>query len=147
MPSPAQYLTVFQKGQRAILVSVGDVQHSLRDYPACRTKLAVLLEKLLVHWKKQDESFWTALAEVFATDRPAQKIVEFLVFDLKELKVKYLAFEDRYLLALPGGERRTFPKDGKDFLQAVLDRIQMEEEYLFPLLKRWQHMPENDVPE
>lgn len=137
MTTCPDYHKIFQQGHHTILQSVDKVQIAARSYSAGRAAFTEFGEVLLAHFRKQDVPFFRALQEFFAEDREALKMIEFLIVDLKDMKVRYLIFDDRYGLYPTGNDARTFAKDFRELADAVIGRIRLEEEYLFPLLDRW----------
>jgi hypothetical protein len=137
MSALPDYQKILQQGHRAILPAIDKVQMSVRSYPAARTAFVQLGEVLLAHFGSQDERFFGVLQDFFAQDREALKIIEFLIVDLKDMKIRYLVFDDRYGSPPTGNEAKTFAKDFRELAEAIIVRIRMEEEYLVPLLARW----------
>ena len=95
-----------------------------------------LTEKILQHLARQDKTMMDRLVEFYRDDRAASKMLEFLIHDLKDLKVKYLVFYDLHSAELTGGRPRSFPLDFTEFAKGILSRITIEEDYLFPLLEK-----------
>jgi hypothetical protein len=62
-------------------------------------------------------------------------VVPLLIQDLKEVKVKHFSFFEKH--AAEPGPGRLYPliRDFTEFVRAVMDRFQLEEEYLLPILR------------
>ena len=130
------YQKLFQQSHQAILGDLARIELTARFYSNARALLVGLRETLQLHLGRQDESFFSRLRDAVSEDRQAVKLLEFLVFDLKEVKVAFLVFFDRYDGYPTPGEGKTFPKDFREFSAIVVRRLQAEEDYLFPLFKR-----------
>ena len=126
----------FKRAHEAILRTIAQIQPLIRSYPHAKPLLRQFNEQLLAHLGRQDEELVGRLTECYSADHQSMKILEFLQHDLKETKISYLIFFDKYSGEFAQIEPRGFTKACQDFIQKVLARIQMEEEYLFPLLER-----------
>ena len=87
-------------------------------------------------WGRQNEEFWEQLNSFYKDNREATKMLEFLIHNLKDLKVKYLIFFDIYNDEWGHVGSKNFSKDFMNFAEEILVRIKLEEEYLFPLLEK-----------
>ena len=128
-------MKTFKTAHHAIVDGVSQVQLFLRSYKEARAKLNVVEELLLNHFGRQDEKFFNDLMGFYQSDRQRLKMLEFLSVDLKDIKIQYLTFCDRYWGEWSDIKMRNFPKDFTDFTALILQRVRIEEEYLFPLLE------------
>ena len=130
-PSPQQLIKSFKTGHQAILGSLSEVQLVARSYLQARKKICELEERLFVHWGRQNDIFFKQISDSAGEDRETAKIIEFLIHDLKDVKITYLEFADKY--SGSGGDviGRTFAKDFQKITDTIVTRIQAEEEYLF----------------
>jgi len=136
MSTPAEYLKILGRAHHAVLLSVSQIQSVVRSYSSARALLGGLGEQLLAFLGVEDEEFFRSLRDLLSEDRPALKMLEFLELDLKDLKIKYLVFYDRYTNIPTGNEDRIFLRDYREFSAAIVARVNLESEYLFPLLQR-----------
>ena len=136
MNNSKELIERFRRGQEAILLTLGQIQVVVRSYPQAKQKLRELNEKLLAHLGLQTDSFFKKLSDSCALDHETRKMLEFLTHDLKDLKIKYLIFFDKHTGEMGVMSARTFLKDFNEFSEAILMRMKIEEDYLFPLLKR-----------
>jgi len=123
-------------GQEAILLSLQQIQMDVRRYNVVKPVVRKLQEQLFSHFGHQNKEFFNQLREFFKEDQGKEKYIEFLEFNLKEIKVTTLLFYDQF----PGGMADihpvNFPKHFMDFSQELSMRIGFEKEYLFPLLDK-----------
>lgn len=129
-------LVKFRLDHESILQSITEIQPLSRAYLHVKPKLRELFDKLLGHLEKQNNAFFEKLKEPLEGDHHSLKMIEFLSFDTKELKIKTLMFLDKYSVGSEDFKVRNFSKDFLDFSQGLISRIRMEEEYLFPLLEK-----------
>lgn len=116
--------------------SLDSVQPFVRVYPQAKTRLREFYRRLLVFFSKEDEVFFQALYQRYKDDRAATSMIDFLSHDLKDLKVQFLMFSEKYSGEVQGQNTHMFPKDFTDFCALVMARIKIEEERLLPLLEK-----------
>lgn len=121
---------------QAIVNEIDSIQSSARSYTAVKPHLREMSKILLAHFSRQNDPFFDKLRQSTAGDRQAAKMIEFLSYDTKDIKIKFLVFFDRYSGDLADIGSRTFPKDFTDFAREILSRVRLEEDYLFPLIAR-----------
>jgi len=131
-----QLVSNFKSGHRDLLLAINEVQESLRSYPKAKPRLRDFHEILVSHFGRQDEALYDRLHLSFIGDRSKEKIIEFLSHDLKEVKIKCLLFYDQHSGELADNNYRNFARDFQQFLDSVVARVKVEEEYLFPLLEK-----------
>lgn len=134
MNTEVPLVTSFKEAHRSILLAIDQIHAELRSYSKIRYGLSSFNEMLSAHCKRQDKEFFLHLTKRCLGDRESLKLLEFLELDLKELKVQMLIFFDRYSQGCGEIVARNFPRDFTAFSRVVIDRIETEEEYLFPLL-------------
>jgi hypothetical protein len=134
--SPDACVNQYRLSQEAVLAAVLKMKEWLRDPAATRRSWPALREQLFTFFGRQDRGFFSALQEFFARDREAEKMLEFLECDLKELKLTLAELEAKYG---EGGAaaRRVAPRDFTELAGRVVGRIRLEEEYLVPLLEKY----------
>lgn len=125
------------KGHGAIVAAIDQVYSVSRSYPKAISKLHALDDMLASHIGRQDREFYEQLTSFYADDCKASKMLEFLIYDLNELRIQHLGFFDKYLYGVSGIGVRNFPKDLKGFGDKIILRLTMEEDYLFPLLENY----------
>ena len=119
---------------RSILETIDRLQLNLRNYPQAKPLIRELHQKLLAHFGQQNESLLAPLKDYYSGHRNEAKMIEFLEFDLKEIKIKLLVFYDQHSGELEDTNSRSFPGDFNDFSGFIMGRIKMEADYLIPLL-------------
>ncbi len=126
----------FHRGRETIMHSLVQIQALRNNYREARKITGECREKVYYYLGKQDGQFYAKITDFFCDNRPALKIVEFLVQDLKELKGKTFGFFEKYGVQNPFEQGRNFARDLREYQQALLERFRVEEDYLLPLLKR-----------
>ncbi len=132
-----ELITSFKAAHQTILISLQEVQSFSRSYTHVKPKIRDLHAQVLVHFERQGKGFYQQLSHFYSEDREASKMLEFLVHDFKEIKIKYLIFYDRHSGEMADVNARSFPKDFMEFVDALIARIKIEQEYLFPLLNKF----------
>ena len=129
-------LKELEAGHKAILENLDQIQYSTHNYPEAKPKLRALQEILLSHFSKQNVKVLNELVDSFKGDREADKMLEFLKVDLKDMGIKTLIFFDEHRADMVDVKPGRFPQDFFQFAQDLKVRINIEHEYLFPLLER-----------
>ena len=138
-----QSVESFRSGHNSILHTVEQLQNVARTYLQAKPILRALHVQLLNYFSQQDQKMLDELYAFYVDDRPSYKLVEFLEHDLKDIKIKCLIFYDKHSGEVADLNARSFPLDFQNFLQEILDRMNVEEEYLFPLLEKLAHRQQN----
>ncbi|MFH1359446.1 MAG: hemerythrin domain-containing protein [Candidatus Omnitrophota bacterium] len=125
----ARYKTVHQ----AIVNNLDQVQVLSRSYAQAKPWIRALRERLLAHLSKQDDDFFDDLRKVHQYDLHALKMIEFLSKDVRNTKVKYLIFFEKYSGEMGDFGSKAFPKDLMTFSDDIIGRLRIEEEYMLPL--------------
>ena len=125
----------FRKAHDGIVTLIDQIQQVVRFYPKARGKIGELDKVVTLHLTMQDEKLYATLAHHYEAQRDKIKTIEFLVHNLKEIKIKHLMFCDRYQQGVGEIVQRTFPKDFTEYVQELVTRLDLEEEYLFPLIE------------
>ena len=129
----ARRIERLRRGQEQILKAVARIQALPRSHAPSEPLLAALGQCLLTHWGEQDEEFFQSLAGRHAARPDRVKILEFLALDLREQKIRYLAMSEEFEQPGPAGPARR--RELREFLRGVIERLNMEEDYLIPLLR------------
>jgi len=132
----ANVISRFRLHHQAIIDAINQVMMNSRSYMDVKPNLRSFREALLNHYSQQNEELWNWLESSYLSDREASKMIDFLMHDLKESKVKFLIFFDKYSGEMGDMGSRSFPKEFSDFSKEIQTRLQIEEEYLFPLLEK-----------
>ncbi len=132
----ANVISRFRLHHQAIIDAINQVMMNSRSYMDVKPNLRSFREALLNHYSQQNEELWNWLESSYLSDREASKMIDFLMHDLKEAKVKFLIFFDKYSGEMGDMGSRSFPKEFSDFSKEIQTRLQIEEEYLFPLLEK-----------
>ena len=137
MKETADSLRQFKVAHQSILETIDQIQQSVRFYNQVKPHIRILEDQLLVYFGKQDENLYGPLIVHYAANREATKMIEFLRLDLRDLKIKLLIFFDQHSGEMGDQHARNFPKDFMEFAAAVIGRMRIEEDYLFPLLQNF----------
>ncbi len=130
------YLKTIKLGHQTVVEALSTTQPFARSYQDAKAPLRSLREILAMFLGRQDQALFDRLYQFYSDDRPSTKMIDFLVHDLKDIKIQYLIFFDKYSTESWLSRSSSFPKDFGDFSSQVLARIKIEEEYLFPLLQK-----------
>lgn len=128
------FIEEFKQGQESVLVTLEQIAQHARSFGKARPQLPELENKLLLHLQYQQNKIYPALADFFSENREAAKKMEFLRYEINELKVKTAIFTDKYSFNFSAVTARNFPIAFMEFRQAVIERIRSEGEQLLPLL-------------
>ena len=131
-----QFSSTLRQGHQALKECIVAVQTVVRSYPEARPALHALETVLITHWERQTQQVFTDLSRFFQESRQDIKMLEFLLHDLKDMKIKTLVFYDQYSGALPIQEAHSLRKNFHRFTEDILNRIRIEEEYFLPLLAK-----------
>jgi hypothetical protein len=135
MTNPAYNKNIFRLAHETILSSLQNIQSRARAFPEARKYFPDLTEALNLHLERQGDPFYPGLEAFFSDNRKALVIITFFKKDLKEVKVAYLMFQEKYATGCPRPiDIRRFPLDLSQFFGLLRSRIIAEEEYLLPLL-------------
>lgn len=126
----------FRIGHQAIVDLLERIQGTARSYPAAKPHIRALATTLVTHFGRQDNRLFEDLRFFYREDRQSSKLLEFVVHDLKDIKIKYLIFFDKHSGELADLGSPTFPRNFTDFSKDILARIKIEEEYLLPLIEK-----------
>ena len=129
-------LRKFKTSHRSILETIDQLRLTLRNYPEAKPILRGLHQQLLTHLGRQDGTLFASLKNFYLSKRESEKLIEFLEFDLMEIKVKFMVFYDEHSGASEDSNARSFSRDFGDFSALIRERIKMEEDYLIPLLEK-----------
>lgn len=121
---------------QSMLETIDQLKASSRNYFLAKPLIQKFHQQMLNHFGRQDGAFFAPLREHYASDRVSAKTIEFLEFDLKDIKVNLLVFYDKHSGELGDINARSFSKDFSDLSGLITGRIKMEEHYLIPLLKK-----------
>jgi len=130
------YLQILRVGHQAVVCAIDQTQPFLRSYKQAKPRIRGLEEQLLTFFAQQDKAMFDTLYDFYEGDRESAKMIDFIFHDLKDIKVKYLMFFDKHTGEAYDTSAASFPKDFMDFSGQILSRLRIEEEYLFPLLKK-----------
>ena len=121
----------------AILNCIDQIQPLLRSYPQAKLKLREFQNQILLHFERQNTILCNELIAFYASDRQIGKIIEFLIHDLKEVKIKTLLFFDDHPGDMADIRPKNFIRDFTDFSHIIFVRINMEREHLFPIIEKF----------
>ena len=124
---------------QSLLASLDQIQPLLRSYSQAKPKLRDFQLKVLAHVGFQNNDFYAPLFTFFDGERQDLKMLESLQTDLKNVKIETLVFFERHSGEMDDHHSRNFPKDFTDFTKLWVGRIQLEENFLFPLLEKFEN--------
>ena len=127
---------VFRRRREQIMHSMVRLQSLRTNFREARKIIGEPREMIYYYFGRQDDAFFGQMETFFRDNRPALKMIEFLRHDLKEMKIKTFGFFEQYGFGNPLEQGRHFARDLRWYMQLVVDRFKVEEEYLMPLLKR-----------
>jgi len=120
------------RGQDAVLADLERITENPREFEAVQPKLVHLQEQILTLLQFQSQRLMPLAQRVVSANRAQQ--VEFLNYEIREMKVKTLEFFDRYGPAPNAIIRRNFVKDFMQYRKEVLAWINSQSENMLPLL-------------
>lgn len=126
---------------QSIVDSIDRIQPLTRNYMAAKPRVCEMRERLLAHFGGQDSEFFERLSAFYQDDRQSMKMIEFLIHDLKEVKIRFLVFFEKYTGELADRGSRDFSLDFIQLSKDVLSRIKVEEDYLLPLVDKLPALP------
>ena len=126
----------FKTGHQSIVDILDRTQGVVRSYSVAKPNIREMSKILLAHFGRQDKEFFDKLHSFYQSDRQATKMIESLIHDLKDTKVKYLVFFDKYSGEMGDIGSNNFPRDFIAFAHDILGRIKIEEDYLLPLIEK-----------
>ena len=99
-------------------------------------KIRGLFESAGHHAAIQSDEFYQTLRVSHQGNPSAIKILDFLLQDLKMLRVELFAFAERYLGDRPAGQIKILHNDWAHLIERITQRIELEENQLGVLLRR-----------
>jgi len=126
----------FRSAHRSIILSIDDIQISLRNYNQAMPKLQTFGSLLLAHFGRQNTETYERIRRCVEGNREGLKMMDFLEHDLKDIKIKYLLFAEKHSGDPGNVNERNFIRDFREFSSDVINRIKIEEDYLLPLIER-----------
>ena len=134
MTNVSDQITNLKVSQHGLIISVDEIQQSRAAYFEIKNLLRDLQKKLFSHFALQDQDFYKELSETFAQDREKSKLIEFLIHDLKDIKVNMLIFFDQHPADMGDVREVNFRRDFADFAHRLTARLASERDCLMPLL-------------
>ena len=136
MDNPKDMIAKIKVHHQCLVDSLNQIRPLVRSYHETKPLMRELQEILLAHFQFQSKSFYEQLRDFYAEDHKAQKMIEFLVQDLKELKVQTLILFDDHPGDMMDIKPGHFLKDFEVFSKSLLDRINIERDYLIPMVEK-----------
>ncbi len=131
-------LNRLKTAHQSLLDSIDQIQQKIHSYKDVKPKLRAFEVQLLAYFEQQNNAFYEPLAIFYKENRADLKMIEFLKQDLKQLKIQLLTFFDQHSGEMGDLHAGNFVRDFREFSGLVLGRIKIEEEYLFPLIIKYQ---------
>ncbi len=132
------YLKILKIGHLSIVDALDGIQPFLRSYSEARPRLRGLHQRLLTFFSREDKDLFDELYRFYKGDKKKTKMIDFLYHDLNDAKIKYLIFFEKHSGEALANHAASFPREFSMFLDDILARFKIEEEYLFPLLEKMQ---------
>ena len=127
------YFDEFYVTRQLILDLLPDAQAAARYGTLSVPKAVAVVNQSARHCALQNDAFYAYLKSAHQDNASALKIIDFFIYDLKELKIKIFVFEEKYL-AEKMHVSKNFSKDFLELSREILTRVDMETAQLFPLL-------------
>lgn len=137
METPSDAIIQLKLSQASILSCIDQIQPLVRSYPQAKFKLREFQAKLLSHFEHQNKILCSELTVFYERDRQSEKMIEFLIHDFKEIKIKTLLFFDDHPGNMTDIRPKNFIRDFADFSQAIIVWMKAENEHLFPIVEKW----------
>ncbi|HQP11527.1 MAG TPA: hypothetical protein PK470_02080 [Candidatus Omnitrophota bacterium] len=136
MTSPAQDdKNTFRLVHEALLIPMQNIQAQSRVFPEARKHFQDFSSAFIVYLTRQNDAFYSRLVTRCVADRGALAKIAFFREDLKEIKVAFFMFKEKYIAGVPRPlDIRRFPLESARFFDLVRARIKAEEECLLPLM-------------
>ena len=128
------YAAKLQKNHRLILGCLDEIYQSMRSYNQIKPVLRTFQNILLSHFGEQNKDFFDRIRPTLDGDREKMKILEFLIYNLDDIKIKTLAFLDEYPADISDTHPHNFPQNFMEYSEEVRVRLKLEEDYLFGFL-------------
>ncbi len=117
-----------------ILVRIDRIRQCDHSYDLASPLLVDFYETLLNYVNLQVGPVYQDLCSQNFKNNEILKILEFLEHDITELRLEILQFYERFSPQTNPIQARAFPMEFRQFSSRIIQRIEMEEERLFPLL-------------
>ena len=101
----------FSLAHGSLLEALDRIQSVTRSHGEAQIRLRELEKRLFLFFGKEDKDFFDALYAFYQEDRPSTRMIDFLVHDLKDLKIQFLTFFEQHALEATALHARSFPKD------------------------------------
>ncbi|HSA31688.1 MAG TPA: hypothetical protein P5160_07815 [Candidatus Omnitrophota bacterium] len=125
---------VFRFAHASIVTRIDQVRQCGRSYEDARPFLLELYEMLLDYMSLQTAPVFQQLEEQNSGNRENLKMLEFLAQDITELRIEILEFYERFSHPDSLLRMRAFAMEFLKFSSRVIQRLELEEGLLFPLL-------------
>ena len=131
-------LQFLSQSQQLILETIDEIQPHLRTPSSAKNKIQELFIYVSKHLNCQDNAFINEVKKLEPFQGVSKNMVDFLVQDLKDLKVRLFVFSQQYLQQQSAGHKKepNFARDFKELMNDVVARFYVEKNYLLPLLNR-----------
>ena len=133
--SMADTVLALESHHALILEHVDFIHRRYHIYRDVKPKISSLQQILLNHFALQTKELYAALTEFFENDREKSKLLEFLIYDLKELKIKTLGFFDEHPADMGDTRAKKFIQEFENYSDHLVSRIHHEKKYLIPFLE------------
>jgi len=135
MPNDKQLVADLRQGHLDLIEMLAYMESNIRSFPAIEPAILKLQNQLLNHLKLQNDQLIEDLSEYYGHDQEKKKMVEFFIFDTRELKIKVITFVEKFVGTKSEALIHLFPKEGMELAKDIRLRLKLEEDYLFPLIE------------
>lgn len=128
---------ILEAGHEAIYRSLDITRLHNRSYAQIKPAVRDLQDHLLSHLKYSKQDTFTELKDFFQKDHHALKILESLEFHAKNFRIQVFMFFEEFPADLRDQKPVNFWGKFQVFSQETVAYLNIEKEYLFPLLKAY----------
>lgn len=133
----ADLISTFKSDHQNIRKELENIKSIGTDYASMQAALKEIKEVFLVHMSLEDSEFYVQLRRRVNLTADLLRTLDSIVKDLESLKISSLIFFEKYAKPEEDIMEREFAFDFHNFYERVLNRIDLEENQLFPLFGRY----------
>ena len=129
-------LSRFRKSHVELLGACEDVAGFARQYEKAKPAIHRLRDILFQHFTLQKSDLFETLRLSDDLNREEARMLESLQVDLRNLKITAIEFFDQYPADMGDIHPVAFPSRFQQFFHDIQARINLEEQYLIPLIRK-----------
>ena len=127
-------LQFLSQSHQLILEAIDETKPFLSSPASAKIKMQALFLYLSKHLSRQDEMFLNELKLLGQSGVISLNMVDFLIQDLKDLKVRMFIFSEQYLQGVIVKKEPNFARDYSELTKDIIARLYVERNYLLPFL-------------